>query len=469
MAALFAACAVIEALRCSSLASLTGGDIWWHISSGLWILQHHALPHTGLFSQSSQSPWIAASWLYDVRFAIAYKLFGLAAIPMSLMVLRSALAVVTFLLAGGRCGNFWSAIALSAIAQYLLIAFPPTPTYVSIIFVALELLVLLHLRRDAAQCGAGTPARVPRTEFLLPLLFLLWANLDIHFIYGLALLLLFLAASFREASPIAPNLAKIAALSLFATLLTPYFYRPYSIFFSTIFSPANSILPDYKALTFRQPSDYVFLLFAMSAFLALGLRRSRDFFLLPLLVVAASLSFHAQRDLWLVVLVAVTVLGQSITAPTTPRVLPRQLGIAMAATLATLILAAAFVVPNRPEALQAKAATSYPVAAADYIRDHHLPQPLFNAFEWGGFLTLYLPEYPVAIDGRTDLYGDDFVVQYSKVMNAEVRYTDFPALANAATILLPRNAIMAGALASLPNYKVVYSDNVSTVLTKESP
>ena len=473
MAMLFAACAVIEALRCSSLSSLTGGDVWWHLSSGLWILQHHALPHTGLFSQSSQAPWIASSWLYDIRFAIAYKLFGLAAIPMSLMVLKTAIAVVTFLLAGGRRGNFWPAVALSAIAQYLLIAFPPTPTYVSIIFFGVELLVLQDLRRASAsittQCGAGIPARVPRTAFLLPPLLLLWANLDIHFVYGLALLILFLAASFLESSPFASDFANIAALSLLATLLTPYFYHPYSVFFSTIFSPANSVLPDYKALTFRQPSDYVFLLFAMAAFLALGLRRSRDLFLVGLLVVAAGLSFHAQRDLWLVVLVAIAALGQSITAPATPRVRARELGIAAAASIAILILAAAFVLPHRPEALRAKAAASYPVAAADNIRDRHLPQPLFNAFEWGDFLTFYLPDYPVAIDSRTDLYGDDFVLEYSKVMNAEARYTDFPALANAATILLPRSAIMAGALASLPNYKVVYTDTVSTVLTKEAP
>ena len=183
----------------------------------------------------------------------------------------------------------------------------------------------------------------------------------------------------------------------------------------------------------------------------------------------SGLSFHAQRDLWLVVLVAIAALGQSITAPATPRVRARELGIAAAASIAILILAAAFVLPHRPEALRAKAAASYPVAAADNIRDRHLPQPLFNAFEWGDFLTFYLPDYPVAIDSRTDLYGDDFVLEYSKVMNAEARYTDFPALANAATILLPRSAIMAGALASLPNYKVVYTDTVSTVLTKEAP
>jgi hypothetical protein len=125
-------------------------------------------------------------------------------------------------------------------------------------------------------------------------------------------------------------------------------------------------------------------------------------------------------------------------------------------------------IPGKREALLAKAGQSYPVAAADYIREHNLPKPLFNAYEWGGFLTWYLPEYPVAIDGRTDLYGEDTVAEYSKAMNAAVRYTDHPALAGAQTIVLPKNAIMAEALSSVPIYQVAYSDDVAIVLTRRS-
>ncbi len=148
--------------------------------------------------------------------------------------------------------------------------------------------------------------------------------------------------------------------------------------------------------------------------------------------------------------------------------------IAIAAAIVIAALGATILLPRTPAALLAKAARTYPVEAAEYIRQHQLPQPIFNSFEWGGFLTYDLPEYPVAIDGRINLYGDDFVIQYSKAMNAEIRYTDFPAMANARTILLPRSAIMAQALGTLPGYKIAYSDNVATVLVvsalnKEEP
>lgn len=131
-----------------------------------------------------------------------------------------------------------------------------------------------------------------------------------------------------------------------------------------------------------------------------------------------------------------------------------------------LVAAAAALVP-RSGRLMTKVAESYPVAAADSIRSHRMAQPIFNAFEWGGFLTWYLPEFPVAIDGRVDLYGDDFIIEYSKVMNADVRYTEFPALAGAQTIVLPRTAIMAQAMATVSGYKVAYQDDVAVVISRE--
>ena len=500
---LLTAAAFAEAVRCSSLSSLLGGDVWWHLSTGLWMLRNHALPHTGVFSQSPNAPWIAASWLYDLKLAIYYRLFGLRAIPIFAVFFKLGLALITFLLAGGWRRNFWTAVALSAIAQYVLAALPPTPVYCSVLFFGVELLLLLESRRSGNT----------RLLLWLPPLFLVWANVDVHFVYGLAPLLVFVAAAIAEsvfssapsglessalsthgsrrglhstaaprldsspraASRALPTSAASTIACFIATLITPYFYHPWQVFFSSALSAANTYLPDYKAPGFRQPQDYVLLLLAMSAFLALGLRRSRDLFLIATLAIAAALSFHAQRDVWLTVVVATAIIGEMIGQTAAPQCgdaptrksQGKLLSIAIATSVIVIIAGAAVLTPRTETALLAKAAQTYPVDAVNYIHGHSLPQPLFNSFEWGGFLTYYLPEYPVAIDGRTDLHGDDFVIQYSKAMNAEIRYTDFPAMADARTILLPRGAIMAGALATLPGYKLAYSDDVAVVITKE--
>jgi hypothetical protein len=114
--------------------------------------------------------------------------------------------------------------------------------------------------------------------------------------------------------------------------------------------------------------------------------------------------------------------------------------------------------------LLAKAGEVYPVRACDYIRQNHLPAPLFNTFSWGGFIVWYLPEYPVAIDGRTDLYGDEIAIRHFKVATGELPPWSEPTFANARTLLLERHSAMAEALVQVPNFKEVYQDDQAVVL-----
>lgn len=464
MLVLFLAAAMIEAVRLTSLSAITNGDLWWHLSSGLWILQNHGLPHNGIFSQAASSAWTPVNWGYDLLVAVLYRGLDLRAVPALLMCFKVGLAVVTFLLAGGLRGKFWTALALSAIAQYVLVAFPPSPAYFSILCFGIELLLLFESRQRLFIL------------YWFPLLFFVWANLDSQFVYGIGLMLLFLvmvaiAHRLEKDLPVPVMPALIAAgASILATLITPHLFECYRIFFQSVSSAANPYLPDSLAMSFHRPQDYVLLLLTMGAFFALGRRRFRDPFQIILLSLAAMLSFYAQRNVWVVALIAVAIIADAI---------PSGLGIGdetkwnrpalatAAAAVVLLVAAIVFVIPRRREVLLAKVGEGYPVAASNYIREHQLPQPLFNAYEWGGFLTWYLPQYPVAIDGRTDLYGDAFIILYSKAMNADVPYTAFPAMAEARTLVFPKKSILGEALSTVAGFKVAYSDEVGLVLTRE--
>jgi hypothetical protein len=486
MLLLFACAAVFEAKNRSSLSALSNGDIWWHLRTGIWMLQNHAVPHSGLFSQSPALPWTASSWGYDLVVAIAFRMLDLRSLPILLMGFKTALAVVTFLLAGGLRGRFWPAVALSATAQYILGNAQPVAGYCSILFFAVELFLLNESRR------AGSV----RPLYGLPPLFLVWANLDIQFVYGILLLVLFLIAFCLPhpgprpgVGPAQPKRTAVSAKKMgivttlcgIASVVTPYSYHLYGVFFASVTSAATRYFPDFHAMGFRQPQDYVLMLLTMGAFLALGLRRSRDLFQIALMIGCTMLSFHAQRNAWFATLAAVAVVGEALRDDAIrdtggvvdaghERAWNRQVLLAAGLSVAILMIAAALGIPRSHESLMAKVAQTYPVAACDYIREHRredeLPQPLFNPYEWGGFLTWYLPEYPVAIDGRAGLYSDDFVIQYSKAMNADVAYQSYPAMANAGTLLLQRNSLMGEALRTLPAFRVAYIDSVAVVLTK---
>src|SRR5436190_21749859 len=42
-------------------------DIWWHLRTGQWIVEHATVPTTDLFSSYGiGKPWIAYSWLFEV-------------------------------------------------------------------------------------------------------------------------------------------------------------------------------------------------------------------------------------------------------------------------------------------------------------------------------------------------------------------------------------------------------------------
>ena len=455
---------------------MSSPEIWVHLRTGLWILENRSVPHTGLFSQYATLVWRDSTWAYDLRLAIAYRLFGLGAIPFSLMAARLAVALVTFFLARVGCAGFWNGVFLSAIAQYVISDLQPLPYVVSIIFFAVELQWLMRVRQT------GDAKRL----VWLPLLFVLWANLHIQFVAGLILLGFFLIALLLEyalrnmrrawiSDSIVPldrkRIAAIGLLSLLATLVNPYGFRMIPAALKAVYSPVGfEHFAEMSAMRFRRPQDFVLMLLVMFAFLALGRRRSLDLFAGITLLAGALLAFRIERDGWLVVLPAIAILSDGLQlrpASESERMsLSRQQRIWIAALTAAAVVAAMARVPGADQ-LMSRISQNFPVKACDYIQANHMEQPLFNAYSWGGFLTWYLPEYPVTIDNRVEMYGDDLLGQYFETVGGKQLLESEPMVSRARTLLLERQSAMAKALTDLPGlsaqYRLVYSDEIASV------
>ena len=84
--------------RCWSLAGnrlLIDPDTLWQVTVGQWMLDHHAVPHTDVYSFTMRGqPWISTQWLAQVLYAKAYALFGWSG-P---VVLAAAASAPTFAL-----------------------------------------------------------------------------------------------------------------------------------------------------------------------------------------------------------------------------------------------------------------------------------------------------------------------------------------------------------------------------------
>jgi hypothetical protein len=195
--------------------------------------------------------------------------------------------------------------------------------------------------------------------YWLPLVFLVWANCHIQFIYGLFVVGLFAAVHLLQQRGvrvgIAPDFASrsslpagkvllISAACGLATCLGPYTYHLYPV----VFAYAGSKFPyifirEFRALTFRAFSHYVELLLAGAAFFTLGRQKRVDLFKLALLTVASVVAFRTMRDSWFLCMAAAALIAGSW-----PQDVERE-GNETWPEKAALAAALALVTPDRPQ------------------------------------------------------------------------------------------------------------------------
>ena len=90
---------------------------------------------------------------------------------------------------------------------------------------------------------------------------------------------------------------------------------------------------------------------------------------------------------------------------------------------------------------------------------------MLNSYNWGGYLTWDLRDYPVFIDGRADLYGDEIIGQWWQIINATDEGFDLLDQWDVHFVLLEPDWPIVGALQN-ENWSVQYKDDISVVLTR---
>ena len=465
-------------------------DIWWHLKVGDWIVEHVAVPHTGILSRTAATrPWVAYSWGYEVMLSRAYAWFGLVGIAVFGTLLTLAVAAAIYWMLRRISGRFWLAcVGTGVVCWIFLFNGSPRPFFFSVALFALTLTLLLeanHSRQHAESKPAGDSdsSRRVQTLFWLPLIFFVWANLHIQFIYGLLLVGLFVGLNLAQrvasrlgiapafllppALPLA-NLVVVFAACVVATLIGPNFYHPYQVVYE--YSKAKftySIIVELQPLSFRSYSDYAELLLAGAGFLAVGWQKKLDLFKLALLSVASVVAFRTMRDAWFVCLPAAACIAD-FPAPEEKRDRPERwleaAGIAAAVALLLFVFSSGSDLSQR--GLDRAISASYPVNAINFLRRNPVPGPLYNNLNWGGFLMWYMPEYPVAIDGRNDLYGDELDQLFYNSEVAAKSYTTDPYLNEAGVVVLDSELPLAKILTVDPRFQLVYRDQIATVFAR---
>lgn len=458
-------------------------DIWWHLKVGDWIIDHFAVPHTGILSRTAANrSWVAYSWGYEVLMSRAYAWFGLIGIGLYGVLLTIAVAYSVHWMMRRLCGNFWLAcIGAGITCSAFLFNGMPRPFFFSISLFAVMLTLLLEANRSGQI----------RQLYWLPLIFVLWANLHIQFIYGLFLVGLFIGVNLAQcaaralgikteflAAPTLParNLALIGIGCVLATLIGPYSYHPYQVVYE--YSKAKftySVIIELQPLSFRGYSHFAELFLTAAGFFAVGWRKKLDPFKLALMTAASVIAYRTMRDAWFICLPAAACIADAFVPETEGERREssfyeswlERLGIA--AAVAILLAAVANGTDFTQRGLDRAISSAYPVNAINFLRRNPVQGPLYNALNWGGFLMWYMPECPVAVDGRNDLYGDELDKLFFNSQNAEASYATDPYLNEAGVVLLGSEMPLAKILSVDPRFQLIYHDDIATVYAHHTP
>ena len=455
--------------------SVLDPDMWWHLSVGDWIVLNRSFPHNGIFSHTAATrPWMAYSWGYEVLLSRAYDWFSFVGMGMFGTLLTIAVALSIFLMLYRISGRFWAAWGLSLVVYAaFLFNIAPRPVFFSVILFSIMLTLLFDAQRNG---------RV-QSLYWLPLVFLVWANIHIQFIYGLAVLGLFACVNLLQQmamrsrilpdflpSPTLPAVPPFAVLAacVLASCVGPYSYHLYHEAFVISQSKIMyKIIRELQALSFEYFNQYLELLLAVGAYFAVGWKKKIDPFKFALLIFATVFAFRTWRDAWFICVVAAAVIADF---PASEEERDRQLRASdwtiVAAASIVLLLASVRSTDFTTRGLDRAISGEYPVDAVNFLRRNPVGGPLYNSFDWGGFLIFYMPQYPVSIDGRTDLYGDAMDEQYYSTQEADPSYMNDPVLNEAGVVLLKKKLPIATHLLIDRRFRLIYRDDLAVVFAR---
>jgi hypothetical protein len=456
-----------------SARTATDPDLWWHLKTGEFISAHKSVPHADPFSFTrAGEPWIAHEWLTELLLYQIQRTAGFAA----LIVIFAAILCAAFFFLYSRCGPapYISGIATLCAAWATMPTWGVRPQVISLLLTSLWLLILERSGRNPNLLWWTLP------------LTLLWVNLHAGFALGLALFALFLAGTILETKlkyPLAPSnpswkmQASILLLDLCLVPFNPNGLRLFSYPIETLRSTTmQNYIVEWASPNFHRPEYWPFLLIVLATFATLSWSRvpvrPRDLILLLVGLLAALTSI---RLIPLFVLIAVPLISQPLgrrlassrrsvhssmrSAPAFRTLLNASIILLMAAFAGVHIFQ---VIHNQPQA----EAQQFPAHAVAFLQAHPPQNPIFNHYDWGGYLIWKLyPSTPVFIDGRADLYGAELFHDFADAYQLKGPWQRILEAWQIHTVIVPPESALAVGLESAPGCTISYHDPQAIILT----
>lgn len=453
-------------------------DTWWHLRAGQTIFQSKSLLTTDIFSHTQAgSAWINHSWLAQLFWYGLLALGGWPGVSLGLAIIVTGAFRLVWRQSEGNLYAKAFGVVLGAITSSVVWA--ARPQMVSFFLAALTAFLLHRFKKEGKSLLPW-----------VPLLVLVWVNAHGGFAVGFILLGCYLIGEIfnrltGHPAAIDGKHLKHLLLTLIICLavvpINPYTWRMWLYPFQTVgIGVLRDFIAEWQSPNFHQPIVQPFL--AMLLLLLAAIARSGkklDWVELALLGAWTTLSFFAVRNVPLFALICTPILIKYATlaleAQFGPlgvgrtRQLPKPFYWLNWGLLALLIpgAGAQAISVLSPSAIAKAEAERFPVNAVAFIRETNPAGPLFNSYNIGGYLMYHLwPDYPVYVDGRTDLYDDDFLRAYLQTANGLPGWQRSLEKDGIQLAIVEKNIPLTLALESTPGWEKIYYDDMSAIFSK---
>jgi hypothetical protein len=459
-------------------------DTWWHLAAGRWMAEHGKLLTTDPFSLTrGGQAWVNPSWLAQLLLYGVYRLAGLPGLNVLTALMVTLAFACTWPLMEGP--GLLRAFVLVGAASVSGVYWSARPQIVSFALSGACLLLLEKGRADR------------RWWWGLPALLALWANVHGGFIIGLLLVGVYLAGELVEAvtdrlgsgaawgaiwaqrRPVVIALLVVLLACVAAVSLNPYGPRLLDYPLRTVsIGTLRTGIDEWQSPDFHRLDTLPFLvLLAGSMFLIATSPRRKTGREVVLFTALAALALVARRNLALFALCLAPTIAQHAwsllgsLAPvrdraTSEREQPRAWRAANVGLLVLVALAAAVKMtgPLSPERNAQAVREQQPLSAIAYLKQVQPEGPLFNAYNWGGYLIWDVwPLYLTYVDGRTDLFDDQVLGNYLTVWYGEEGWQGILASSGVRLALIEARAPAVEEMRS-SGWRVLYSDAQAVIL-----
>jgi hypothetical protein len=400
-------------------------DMWWHLRTGEFILEE-GIPRTDIFSYTvPENQWIAHEWLSEVVMWLVHLAGGLPLLILFFAAVITAAYWLLYLRSDGKPYLAGFVVIMAALASAPL--WGARPQMFNLLFAAFFVFIVE---------GYKDRKLGKRALWLLPLGTLIWANLHSGYLFGIALLIAYVIGETLEqliGSPTNRSLSwsgirwlfLMAVICFIVAVLNPNGPELWIYPFFTLGSAAmQRYIQEWQSPDFHNAIFWPFVaLVSLGVISWLASRRKPTWTDLLLFGATALAGLMSVRHIPLFTVVAVPIVsrylmmaldgsrlyplfsGQSVVYTTNRRQVLNWVLVILAIVVAAIWTFQK--IDKNDEVISAV----YPVDAVDFLEESGLSNERgFNSYGWGGYLIWR--GIPVFVDGRADVYGDEFLFHY---------------------------------------------------------